>query len=106
MILTIELLYLIAMTAAVAASGPQIRQLLITKQSDELSLSTWTIWLLTQCVATTYAISISSIPYAIASTCWLLFYLVMVMLIIRYRRTKPLLAHEEVPVETQTPVIK
>lgn len=86
----IQLAYLVATFASVASGLPQIKQLLITKQSDELSLKTWISWTTCQCVALLYAISLGAIPYIIANVAWIIFYLYMVFLIIKYRpRTQP-----------------
>lgn len=82
----IHLLYAIAATVAIYACLPQLRKLTQTKQSDEFSLSSWVIWLVTQGVAVIYAITISDPLYAVVSSVWLGFYGLMVALIIKYRR--------------------
>ena len=51
-------LYMMSSATALLAGLPQIRQLLIVKRSDELSLSTWLTWVLTQSVSLLYVISI------------------------------------------------
>ena len=81
----IQSLYLLSSFVSVVAMWPQIRQLLVTKQSDELSLSTWISWTIGQIIAELYAVSLHAAPYLIASTSWLLFYFVMLALIIHYR---------------------
>lgn len=82
----IQILYLLASFIAVAATIPQVKQLLITKESDELSLSSWSTWGVCQVMASVYAASIGAWPYVIVSTAWVAFYVVMVFLIIKYRR--------------------
>jgi uncharacterized protein with PQ loop repeat len=82
----IHLLYAIAATVAIYACLPQLRKLTQTKQSDEFSLSSWVIWLVTQGVAVIYAITISDPLYAVVSSVWLGFYGLMVALIVKYRR--------------------
>lgn len=84
--LSIQTLYLIMSAAAVVAMAPQIKQLLITKQSDELNLGTWVIWALNQCTALIYSITIHSVPFLLANIAWVSFYAVMLTLIIKYRR--------------------
>jgi uncharacterized protein with PQ loop repeat len=99
---TIEIAYLIASLIAVIAMVPQIKQLLITKQSDELSLSTWSAWAGCQVVSLLYGFSIGAFAYIIVNFVWIAFYILMVALIIRYRIKKPSLATElnaENPIE-------
>ena len=90
----IELLYICSTTIAVLASIPQIRQLLITRCSDELSLTTWVLWLCTQFVSLTYAISIANILLACVNVTWIIFYITMVALIVRYRPRTQVLRQE------------
>ena len=90
----IELLYICSTTIAVLASIPQIRQLLITRCSDELSLTTWVLWLCTQFVSLTYAISIANILLACVNVTWIIFYITMVALIVRYRPRTQVLPQE------------
>lgn len=81
----IETIYLLASTASVLAMAPQVRRLLITKQSDELSLFTWSIWTAYQFISLIYSVTIHAVPFLIANIVWLTFYVVMVALIIKYR---------------------
>lgn len=90
----IELLYICSTTIAVLASIPQISQLLITRRSDELSLTTWVLWLCTQFVSLTYAISIANILLACVNVTWIIFYITMVALIVRYRPRTQVLPQE------------
>ena len=83
----IETIYIIAGLLAISACLPQIRQLIITKASDELSLGTWSVWFMTQCVTLVYVASIDNMLMIIVSAAWVSFYAVMVGLIIYYRRT-------------------
>lgn len=66
---------------------PQIKQLLITKESDELNLGTWVAWAACQGVATAYAISIHALAYVVVSVAWTMFYVAMALLIVKYRHT-------------------
>lgn len=81
-----ELLYIMSTTVSLIASVPQARQLIITKRSDELSATTWGMWVCTQCVSLFYAISIAQTVLILANIGWLTFYSIMVVLILYYRR--------------------
>ena len=39
--LTIELIYLAASSVAIIAMAPQVKQLLVTKRSEKVSLASW-----------------------------------------------------------------
>ena len=82
----IEITYLILSALSVVAMVPQIRQLLITKQSDELSLATWFIWGTYQTTALIYSITLHAIPWLITNLTWVSFYVVMLTLIVKYRK--------------------
>lgn len=82
----IEIFYLSASALSVVAMGPQIRQMLISKNTEGLSLITWTVWMSTQVIAMIYSLSINAWPFFLVSTAWCLFYAVMVTLIVKYRR--------------------
>lgn len=87
----IEILYLISASIAVLAMVPQIKQLVLTRQSDELSLSTWTTWGCCQVVSLLYALSLHATAYIIVNVAWITFYGVMVTLIIKYRKKRNIL---------------
>jgi uncharacterized protein with PQ loop repeat len=82
---SIELLYISMTSLSVFASLPQIRQLIVLKRSDEFSLTTWIIWTLAQISALFYSIHINSIPYLAVNIIWIIFYVVMLFLILKYR---------------------
>jgi L-asparagine transporter-like permease len=84
---SIELIYLLASFASIVAMASQLRQLVSTKKSDELSLTTWTVWTSYQCVALVYALTIHLVIYTIVNIAWVLFYVAMIALIIRYKNT-------------------
>jgi len=84
----IEIIYIAAAIVALSAGAPQLRQLLITKASDELSLSTWCVWLVTQLVTLVYVSSIGNTLMVIVNTAWVSFYAAMVALILHYRRPR------------------
>lgn len=98
----IEIAYLLMSVLSVVAMWPQIKQLLTTKQSDELNLGTWIIWGSYQVIALFYSIAIHAVPYIIANVAWVTFYVVMIGLIIKYRKNTPVPAVAEVSAsETQ-----
>lgn len=86
--LKIELLYLIASTVAIVAMAPQVRQLFVTRDSRELHLPSWCIWSMNQLVAILYGISLQATPYIVINSIWFVYYLIMVALIIKYRKAK------------------
>lgn len=88
----IQIIYMISSSVGVCAMIPQIRRLLQRKESNELSLTTWTTWACCQCVSFLYAISIHATAYIIVNIAWISFYFTMVTLIIRYRKRRSLLA--------------
>lgn len=94
---SIELLYLMASFASIVAMAPQIKQLFIAKESDELSLTTWIIWTTYQSIALVYSISLGLIIYSLVNLAWVSFYLVMLTLILKYRK-KPVSKLSAVPV--------
>jgi uncharacterized protein with PQ loop repeat len=80
---------------------PQIKQLLIAKQSDELSLPTWLAWTVCQVVSLVYSIALHALPFMVANIAWVTFYLAMLCLIIKYRK-KTSLVLAEVKLKEQT----
>lgn len=82
----IEVIYIAAAIVALSAGAPQLRQLLITKASDELSLPTWCIWFVTQFVTLLYVSSIGNTLMVVVNIAWVSFYGAMVTLILHYRR--------------------
>lgn len=82
----IEIIYLIFATLAIAACLPQIRHLMRDKHSGEFEIKTWAVWLSAQVVATVYMLTIQAYLVAIMSAAWMAFYVVMVGLIMYYRR--------------------
>jgi hypothetical protein len=86
---------MIGTSAAICAGIPQLRKLILAKQADEFSISTWLIWLFSQTAALAYALSMNDILYAIVSAFWLTFYAAMVILIFKYRTPSDDLLAEE-----------
>ena len=82
----LAILLLIGGLASVLASIPQLIKLLKIKQSDEFNIFSWVIWLLYQVIAVAYTLDIKAYVYAVINLLWVLFYLTMVILILRYRK--------------------
>jgi uncharacterized protein with PQ loop repeat len=104
----IEITYLLASFVSIFAMLPQIKRLLVAKQSDELSVSTWTIWIGYQAVALMYSIAFHLLVYTIVNIAWISLYTVMLALIIKYRkkpvgvRNQP--AYEPIPSDDEAGV--
>ncbi len=88
---TVQIIYFISASIGILAMIPQLRRLIISKQSDGLSLTTWGTWACCQMVSLAYAISINARAYMIVNVVWITFYWTMVFLIIRYRKRRSLL---------------
>lgn len=84
----IEIIYLVSSVASVLAMVPQVKRLILTKQSDELSLGTWATWGCCQLVSLLYAISLNVRAYIIVNVAWISFYSLMVFLIVKYRKKR------------------
>lgn len=82
----IEYIYITASLASICAMAPQIKQLLVTKRTDGLNLTSWIIWAVAQTGTTFYAVSINATAFIAISSIWLCYYLAMVSLIVHYRR--------------------
>lgn len=82
----IEFIYIAASFASICAMAPQVKRVLMTKRTDELSLTSWTTWAITQAGTTAYAASINALLFIIISSTWLFYYASMVALIVHYRR--------------------
>lgn len=81
----IEILYTCSTSIAILASIPQVRQLLVTKSSEELNVATWALWLCTQFISLTYAVSLQIRLWIIVNCVWIVFYAIMLSLILYYR---------------------
>lgn len=82
----IEILYSAAGVVAISAGSTQVYQLVKTGRSDELSIPTWLLWLATQSVTTVYALTLEQPAFLFVSSLWTLLYVVMLGLIVYYRR--------------------
>lgn len=84
----IHILYILGSIVAISAGVPQLRKLIATKQSDEFSLATWGLWAAMQSISLVYAIEVKDTLYAVMSVAWILFYLAIIALILKYRQPK------------------
>lgn len=85
MIELITFAYISVQLLSLVMSWPQVHKLLIMKDADELSLSTWSVWLTAQTVTTLYAATTGQAFWFVASVVWMIFDISMVALIIKYR---------------------
>lgn len=76
-------------TASVLAAIPQLIRLIKLKHAHEFSLFSWIIWLVYQLVSVAYSADIKAYAYVAINSLWVVFYLVMVILIFRYRQQRP-----------------
>ncbi len=82
----IEILYTIAGTVAVLACSPQVLELIRAGRSEELSVATWSLWCGTQVVSLAYMITLRQPLLILFATLWSLFYMIMIGLILYYRK--------------------
>ena len=82
----IEILYSLAGSVALVASGSQVHQLIRSGRSDELSISTWALWCGAQTIAFIYMISIHQPLLIVFNGLWAALYALMAGLILYYRR--------------------
>ena len=82
----IETLFILVSIIAVSAGGSQIYRLLKVGRSDELSVSTWSLWLGTQVIQLVYMVSLQQPVLVAVSSLWTGLYVAMVGLILYYRR--------------------
>ena len=72
--------------AAVLASFPTLKALYESKDSSSLSLISWVIWAIYDVVSLLYSITIHAYIYSSVNAAWLVFYLAIIVMIIKYRR--------------------
>lgn len=97
----IQIAYLASSFIAILAMIPQLRQVIRVKHSRELNINTWATWAACQVASLAYAISVKATAYAIVSVIWILMYVIMVLLIARYKYNVPL-----VIINAKTKVLK
>ena len=89
--ISIQTIYLISASIGMLAMIAQIKKLIIVKQSDSFSLTTWTVWVCCQAVAFVYASSIDARAYMYVHATYMVFYITMVFLIVKYRKRRGLI---------------
>ena len=85
MVEVVTFAYIAVQLMSLLMSWPQVHKLLVLKDADELSLSTWSMWLTAQTVTTIYAATTAQLFWLLASLVWMIFDITMVALIIKYR---------------------
>jgi len=80
----IQILIIISTLIALGAGVPQMLKLVKTKNSDEFNLGTWAMWVCTQSVSTVYVLSTGDYLLLAINSAWVLFYLAMAVLIVKY----------------------
>ncbi len=88
--ISIQTIYLISASIGILAMIPQIRKLMIIKQSDGFSLTTWSVWVCCQSISFLYASSIGATAYMYVNATFVVFYATMVFLIFKYRKRRGL----------------
>lgn len=71
---------------AVLASYPTLKALYNTKDSSSLSLFSWVMWALYDVVSLLYSLTIHAYIYTYVNIGWLIFYLAIIVMIIKYRQ--------------------
>ncbi len=94
----LDILYLVTSLTSLVASVPQVRQLLKEKRSEELSLSTWTMWFICQITFLSYVYSRGEVLMLATNSIWLVFYGTMLFLIVYYRRNSTRIGSDSEPV--------
>jgi uncharacterized protein with PQ loop repeat len=84
----LALLLLLGGLASVLAAIPQLIKLISLKHSTEFNLFSWTIWLFYQAISVAYSFNIKAYVYVVINSLWVTFYLTMVALIVKYRKSK------------------
>ena len=72
--------------AAVLASYPTLKALYNTKDSSSLSLFSWVMWALYDVVSLLYSLTIHAYIYTYVNIGWLVFYLAIIVMIMKYRQ--------------------
>lgn len=85
----IESIYMAAAVLSIVACVPQIRRLILTKNSDGFSAPTWIMWAGTQVATLAYVILIQAGLMIIVNLVWVSFYGMMTILILHYQMKRP-----------------
>ena len=89
--ISMQTIYLISASIGILAMILQVRKLVVVKQSDGFSLTTWAVLVCCQIVSYLYASSIGAVAYMYVNAASIALYLVMVFLIIKYRKRRGLI---------------
>lgn len=73
-------------TLAVIAAIPQLYTLVHVKKSDQFNIFSWLVWFIYEATSCAYAYAIHAYVYLAVNVLWTLFYGLMVILILKYRR--------------------
>ena len=84
---SMETILVVLGTFSVVAAAPQLITLLKRKKSDQFNLFSWFIWLGYQVVSCFYSYSIRAYAYLFINILWVIFYAIMVMTILRFRKS-------------------
>ncbi|OGL34295.1 hypothetical protein A3F64_02545 [Candidatus Saccharibacteria bacterium RIFCSPHIGHO2_12_FULL_42_8] len=76
--------YILAQMVSLVMSWPQLHRILVLKEAEEFSLTTWSMWLAAQTVTTIYSAMAHQLLWFIVSVIWMIFDIAIVTLIIKY----------------------
>lgn len=82
----LEIIYALAATVAIVAGSGQVIRLIKVGRSEAMSISTWSLWFVTQLVSFAYTMTLKEYLLAVFNLMWLILYGVVFVLIIYYRR--------------------
>ena len=82
----IESVLVILGTISVIAAIPQLFTLVKRKKSDQFNLFSWFMWLAYQFTSCIYSYSIKAYAYLFINILWTIFYAVMVITILKFRK--------------------
>ena len=97
----LQIMVTAATLVAISAGFPQLLKLIRLKSSVEFNLGTWVMWVLAQVIFVSYAASIGDKLLIVVNSCWMIFYGLMVVMIIRYRPKRQPLLVESLPMVDQ-----
>lgn len=81
-----EILLLVLGGISAIAAIPQLYTLAHAKKSDQFNLFSWLVWLGYQSTSCAYSYAIHAYAYFAINILWTLFYAVMVIFILKFRR--------------------
>lgn len=81
-----EVLLLILGVFSILAAIPQLYTLVHAKKSDQFNVFSWLVWFGYQASSCAYSYAIHAYTYFFINILWTLFYAIMVILILKFRR--------------------